>query len=272
MSNKTQRLKDAYIFIGGVILSAIGGEILEGAAVKNEYTIIIFTIIAIAVAIYFFHEIYKKVEKTLDWNLIKVNYIREEYREKEGIPYKGIIHDELTKIVSDAEKEILVIAGATKHGAKSVTMENPKRKQYLDALEQTIERKSKKGFRYIRIEYFPPSIKLEDLENIDTLREHFGNINIEHTKNIEKLNKKYHDKELDISIMKAITQKYGDLMIIDKRIVAIENLNSILISEDASYNEGLFIFDDREGHIVKQYLKYFDKMMKYALPIKIIET
>jgi hypothetical protein len=105
------------VFLSGVLLSALFSTWLSGL-VANQYIFLVVVIVLLALAVIFcLAQTSHRIEQLCNQTISVVDYCNESYLEDEGIEYKGLVFSELTELVKNAGKEMLVL-DATRPGEK----------------------------------------------------------------------------------------------------------------------------------------------------------
>lgn len=227
--------------------------------VEETYGSVIVTI----AAVYFLAESSHRLQSLSDRMGTTVYYVEELYREQEGVRFKGIVFNELQKLVSEAKSEILALAATSEQGRRFRTTEHPARAQYLFALEDTILRHKENGFKYVRINQIPREGK------DSPLIEYLGTVSTNHCRRILELERQADSAKLNISIMKVPTQRLASFMIVDRRYIVLEADG--IDPEGNPYAAGMFFLEDKEGKLIDRFLWYFDNLERLAQPVTLDE-
>jgi hypothetical protein len=249
------------LFVSGVLLSALFSTWL-GGLITSQYIFLAIVVVSLALAVMFFlAQTSRRVEQLCYQAVSVVDYYDESYLEYEGIEYKGIIFEELTELVKNAEKEILVL-GATRPGEKPYKASNhEERKKYHRAIEDKVKANLEKDFKYIRIN----QIRQEFSEQPS--KDYLGTTLLEHYKRIFSLKKECKNLRATIAILNVPLQYLTSIWFIDGTSVVIEVTG---ITEDASpYSAGLICITDKGGNTSLKFRKIFDELQRKGQPVNL---
>jgi hypothetical protein len=257
-----KNLQGLILFASGVIISAVVSGLLENSINLSEAALVAITILVVVASIYFFADISRRIQVLSDRMQATVYYVHERYQVSNI--FKGIIFNELKKLVDGAESEILVLSVVSKEWKAQATDIHPSRQSYLRALEQLVNKHLDSGeFTYKRVIQVPTDIE-------GSLVPYIGDTTAAHCRNMIEVDQSKGDSsKLNISIKKGITQRLTGFMIFDRRYVtvAVDGLTP----DGHSYQAGLFVLEDREGKQVDRFLRLFTELENNAQPITLAE-
>ena len=249
-SRNTERL---VLFVSGVVFSALISNLLEKSLAISVALLVSATILLALAGIFLFAEASTRVQSLADSMQTSVNYVEEPYRVSEGIEYRGAVFEPVTRLIEDAEMEVLVLATTyDQKGKAPLTSLHQARRRYLAAIEQNIKRRQGGTFKYIRILQFP---HFSDKFNITDM---VGEATTDHCRLVLKMAQTAESPDLTVAIMKVATDRQSSVIIVDRRHVAIE-----IDGEDPngnSYAAGFILIEDRAGKLVEHFLRYFSMM------------
>jgi hypothetical protein len=98
------------LFFCGVLVSAIVSSLLSRVISWSEGGLFFAILVIIVASVFYFSEIYQRVQEILGKAQTTVFSVEESYREHEGIEYKGRAYLELTRLIKEARFEILTLS------------------------------------------------------------------------------------------------------------------------------------------------------------------
>ncbi len=258
LSNNT---KNFIIFIGGVITSAVVSGLLGNTILLSEGFLIFLIVLLVITAVYFFNEENQRIQKLAENMEINAYFIEELYREDEGIHYKGLIFNELNKLVSEAKMEIISVSASSENG--DLTTNHLSRLEYFNTLEEIVKKNKDHKFKYLRIQ------QTHVLDN-KSLASCFGIETANHCRRILELEKQIHNEspnnDLTISLMTVTTNFPASFMILDEKYLSLE---VIAMHKDKPYTAGMLFLEDNKGSFIESFQKYSEYLEKRSQPIKL---
>jgi len=248
------------VFLSGMGVTAVLGELFNiGFELFGLPQFQTLTIIALCLAtVFFVGSIYTRMERLADTLGITVEYVEEEYRVKEGIPYEGAIYSKLEELVRSSKTEILALVETYIDGKPSLGTDHSVRDKYLRALEEKLESKRDTGFRYERLCQLPPSSSM----NGNSASSYLGNTTTEHFKRVLALKRRlYRFGKLEMYMKLVETQTLTSFILIDNRFIILEMDG---VADDRAYPRGILIIEDRSRLIMDVFKRYYEQAKSYG--------
>jgi len=200
----------------------------------------------------------QRSKKTEERKRISVRYIEEPRKNYSEERYLGVVFTELDRMITNAKKEILVVASIHSNGKPHSTLAHTTRVRYFNTIEQVIKNNANQGFKYVRINQLPTVVHDPTGYFDPTTLEHFKRVNVI-------------DETISgtsnpiIAIMQIPTQRLVDFIIIDQkqlliRVDGIDNCGNPFVS-------GAFILEDKQGDLMKSFLDLFNNFERFAQPL-----
>lgn len=248
-------------FVIGVIVSAMVSELLEGLIAWKDTALVLATVGLAAAAVLVLSETYQRLQTLAGRMGMTVHYVSELY-EEDGRSFEGKVFQELAKMVGQARREILAMSTSRFEGRGYKTSTHKARRHYLRTLESVI-RRSRDPFRYIRIQQVEPSkLSMPMAHCLDQVtREHF--------QCVFSLARTPGKEQHSLHVMKVGLQRVASFMIIDDRYLVLEDDG--VDADGIPYAAGMLFIDDREGTLVKRFRWYFENAMLLAQRVSLEE-
>lgn len=251
----------AFIAIVTILIGAVVSAIFESVLSLRESLIACAIIVTAGVAVYLFIDARMRIEELAQEMETTVDYVEEPYRKKVGegpTGYKGLPFQKLTKWVSEAQKEVLVLAGVSAlTGRLHITSLHETRCDYLSVLEDILKRNENNDFKYVRIQQSSEdrfSLPLSVYESEPT---------VEHCQRVLAMAQQQHSTSPRVlCIMKIKIERITNFMVIDRRRVVLQ-VDGI-DSEGNTMTIGFFFIEDRRGGIAEHYARYFESLERRA--------
>jgi hypothetical protein len=183
--------------------------------------------------------------------------VEEPYRELEGVKYRGRIYEDLTRLIDEAEYEILVLTVPFREkGEVHQTSMHPARDRYLATLEENIRRHQDRKFRYVRI--------LQSARGSEGLHisEVVGDANAKHCYRVLDIARQNTSPDLELAIMEVEAQRVISFMVIDQCHVITEVVG--FDSQGRTYAAGFLFVQDRGGKFAEHFCRYFRDLERRA--------
>lgn len=252
------------LFVGGIIFSTVVSSLLGGLISWSEAILIGVTVLMVIATVYYSSETFERTQSLINQAQTTVYYVDESYREQEGVKFKGIPYIELTRLVREANHEILTLSTSiVDDGRGRITDAHSSRIEYFSALEKNIVRHQESGFKYVRIQQMPGDGKNQPVSRYITRET--GN----HYRRIIGLERSIQNEKVNLSIMKVPTQRITSFIVIDRQYVLL--IIDGIDCENRPYPAGMFVLEDRGGKISEHFVRYFENLERLAEPVTLAE-
>lgn len=247
-----------FYVIGGVIIAIVLPEKMEDILSLNENILRLAIIVTLLIAVYLFADARRKIEHLADKMETTVEFVEETYRSQKEINYKGKPFEKLIEWVNEAENEILVLTGPTAvQGIIPPTFEHEKKITYLNAIEKKVKKYSNKPFKYVRIQ------QMTQNQFVVHPNQFLSPSTIKHYKTIITFaNRQTSTSPIILGIMKILTQRATNYMIIDRKRLVLEY--DEVDQSGTTILAGFFFIEDRIGKITDHFVRYFSNLERQA--------
>jgi hypothetical protein len=253
------------LFVAGIVISASLSGFLEKMFTLYESVLVLMTVVLVVAVLYLIGEHNRRLEEMANRQSTTVYYIDEPWRVNEGITFQGHIFNELKRLVSNAEFEVLVVTAVSKEWRAQQTDAHPSRMSYIRALEKVIERHQERGFTYIRILQMPTPIDT----NIP-FADYVGSETTAHCRRVLELEHTANSPKFTVSIMRGPTHRLTGFMLIDRRFITVM-IDGITL-DGHSYQSGLFVIEDiPNGKLVQEFYRQFTGLERDAANLKLAD-
>lgn len=250
-TNNVERLS---LFLAGVLISGVASGLIGRVIEWSEALLIVSVIVVSLIAVFLITTASHRIHNLADQMEATVRYVEEPYRTDQGIPYKGHIFDEIARLVTNAEEQILLLGTPYSNEVHDTALD-PSRKRYLDAIEDRIEQHLNAAFKYIRIMQAPWETSPANY------RPH-GELTINHCITALEVKQKLTNPNVEIHIMTIKSQRLSSFMIVDKRwlVLEIDGYDP----KGTAYMVGAFFLEDRRGKLIERFIRYFQAIEREA--------
>lgn len=260
----SQNFERLILFIVGIIVSTVASGLIGGVIAWSEAILIAATVFMVLTTIYYASEMYERTQGLINKAQTTVYYVDESYREQEGVKFKGIPYIELTRLVREANREILTLSTSiVDDGRGRITDAHQSRIEYFSALEQNIVRHKESGFKYVRIQQMPGDCK--DLPVSRYITTETAN----HYRRIIELERSIQNERVSLSVMQVPIQRITSFIVIDRQYVLL--IIDGVDCENRPYPAGMFVLEDRAGNITEHFVRYFENLERLAKPVSLTE-
>lgn len=285
MDKRDQLLKNGIYFLANVVMAVIVSEFLENLSTSFEQLAFVFLAICLVLLTFLVARtgsgviesvgssmatVEGKIEEAIKAVGVRVRYIDDRW--VQGQYREGKVFEEVSKIVNNAETEILISGYNDPKFDPALTNYNDgnledksqkKRIAYLETIEKKLLTDNPKPIRYYRIIQMPNALTRR-LSSIT-----LGPVEFEHCRNVLEIrNKKL---GAPIKIMKMETERISTFMIIDGKYLILSDLGTRKTDlGEGDYLVGVFIIEDLNGSIINWFKSYFlDELVFNASPIEL---
>lgn len=252
------------LYVSGIILSAVVAALIEEAITVYEALLFGITVILVLSGMLLFSEASQRIQNLAGVLETSARYVEEPYRESEGVKYRGRIYEDLTRLVDEAEYEILVLTVPFRERGKdhSASM-HPARGRYLVALEENIRRHQGRKFKYVRI--------LQSARDSESahVSEVMGDTNAKHCYRVLDIARQSTSSDLELAIMEVEAQRMVPFMVIDQRHVIAEIIG--FDSEGQKYAAGFLYLEDRGSKLADHFCRYFRDLERRATMLELAD-
>lgn len=168
--------------------------------------------------------------------------------------YQGRVYLELGKLAESAEESIYVVTPPTMGNDHNNLKEHPLRTKYFEAIEKSIEQKTRDGRKFTYIRILQISKERENLSFNDLM----SNTVLTHCKRIVKLRKSSSMNLLRVDILKVATDRMTGFVIIDDRVLIV--VIGGVDNDKRPYHAAIFVFEDNPI-LISEYKQHFTDLI-----------
>ncbi|MBK8903108.1 MAG: hypothetical protein IPM53_18100 [Anaerolineaceae bacterium] len=245
-----------------LIIGAAFGEFLDALNVPNvsipSWVFFGLSGIAFLILALVFLALRNDTKRLIDKSSISFDVVEEKVAGDGTI--SGSVYSKLAELFANAEQEILVFNYPRKVRVHSLESENSKimpskvkRLEWLNAELETLNRYQNTRFKYVMIIQSPdekaPLTEIVDSDIANSLRKMFS------------LQMANHSPNYVIDVRRANTEFVNPFVVIDERYLTVPLYG---IKGEIMYIDKIFVFEDKEGTLIRTFKSYFESMERKA--------